>query len=347
MTESDQHRFLIVGQGLAGSALALALRGLGAQVMVVDDQEAASASRVAAGLITTLAGKGMNPAWRQEEYLPVSWKFYTDLEEKYGVEILQPLPVVRPFSDEKEKAKFHRGREKKQYWLEYNKELPAAVRSEFGHFTMGRGGRLDVIAYLELVKTILGSDFCTGQIKKEDLNFTDKKVQYKGITYDKVIFCTGYRGLVSEYFHWLPSRSAKGEMLDVSIPGLDEGQIISRGGWLVPLGNNQWRAGATYSWDDLNTTTSDDGRKNVEQRIRSLIDLTFKVEKQLAGIRPIVNNSQPVIGLHPENVLIGIFNGLGSKGVLSALPVGLHFAEFLMGKTSLDSELDVNRVLKE
>ena len=60
--------FLIIGQGIAGSTLALELLKREKTVLVVDRQDAGSSTRVAAGLVTPLTGKGMNAAWRQEQY---------------------------------------------------------------------------------------------------------------------------------------------------------------------------------------------------------------------------------------------------------------------------------------
>jgi len=58
-----------------------------------------------------------------------------------------------------------------------------------------------------------------------------------------------------------------------------------------------------------------------------------------AGIRPIVRNSMPVVGFHPEMKEVGFFNGLGSKGSLMAPAVAEHFASYLNGECELDEEL--------
>ena len=39
---------------------------------------------------------------------------------------------------------------------------------------------------------------------------------------------------------------------------------------------------------------------------------------QALGVRPIINESKALIGLHPVHRRLGMFNGLGSKGVLHA-----------------------------
>lgn len=345
VVDSRNRSFLIVGQGLAGSALALALRAKGCQVKVVDSGNVSSASRVAAGLITTLAGKGMNPAWRQEEYLPESIAFYQDLEREHYIDLLEMMPVIRPFSSVKEYDKFSRKSSEKQHWIKEGLPLPERVKADYGHFVMNHGGRLDVNAYLKLVAKILSKDLIQGDCNLDSLDFDGNSVRWQEENFEKVILCTGYDGLIDKYFSWLPSRSAKGEMLDITLNGLEQNQIISSGGWIVPIAKNTWRAGATYNWDELDNIQTEQGRDEVLSKISHLIEGEVKIEKQLVGIRPIVNKSKPVIGLHKDEPKVGIFNGLGSKGVISAIPVARHFAEYLLGETALDPELDVYRKL--
>ena len=86
--------YLIIGQGLAGSALALELINRGERVLVVDRQDPGSSSRVAAGLITPLTGKGMNPAWRQREYLDIAKGYYRKLESESGRKLYHSTPTV-------------------------------------------------------------------------------------------------------------------------------------------------------------------------------------------------------------------------------------------------------------
>ncbi len=345
MVIKQQKDYLIVGQGLAGSALALALKELEASVLVVDDLDDFAASRVAAGLITTLAGKGMNPAWRQAEYLPIAFDYYKELERAHGVRLLHELPVSRLFDDQKQRAKFEKKKEAMNGWLGDNTPLPEGVLAEDGYFTMCNSGRLDTRAYLKLVRNILANDFLEGRVDLDDLDAGASDVRWKGRVFKKVIFCTGYQGLVEGMFN-IPHRCSKGEMLTVKIDGLPQDRILNRNGWLVPVGGSLWRAGATYSWDELTTETTQDGHDNVSRRVASLVVHPFQVVDHYAGVRPIVQTSQPAIGLHDTTPTMGVFNGLGSKGVISSRAVAVHFAKVLEGLEDVDPELDYHRLLK-
>ena len=64
--------FLIVGQGLAGSILALNLQQRGKSVLVIDNEHYGSASQVAAGLINPVNGHRLNLTDNFEQYWPVA-----------------------------------------------------------------------------------------------------------------------------------------------------------------------------------------------------------------------------------------------------------------------------------
>jgi len=150
---------------------------------------------------------------------------------------------------------------------------------------------------------------------------------------ETLLFTTGARGLVDQNPVNLPHRSAKGEILTVKIPGLRQDQIISRGTWLVPTGKNDetFLCGANYDWDDLSNTPTISGRETVENGLKSLTSLPYQVLNHVAGVRPIVRRSEPVMGRSPEGHTY--LNGLGSKGTLYAP----RTAEYLLNHVLLTS----------
>ena len=338
---------IIVGQGLAGSALAMALIKKGKSVLVIDRADPSAATRVAAGLITTLAGKGMNPAWRQGEYLPKAIQYYQELEKASGTKLFYPHPVLRLFSDEKERAKLERKAESISQWLgDRNPDVDQSqLHGDFGGFEMKHSGRLDTLAYLKVVRELIESsaNYSEQDFVETDVTFSEQGVSWKDVSADKLILCQGYQGLKYGWFSYLPHRSAKGEMLTVKVDQLDASRILSRNGWMVPLGDGLWRAGATYEWEHLEAGPSDVGRKFGEKKVAEFTKLPFSVEVHEVGVRPIIQRSQPVIGMHKEISQLGFFNGLGSKGVITSPCVAEHFADVLYGESELDPELALAR----
>ncbi|MEI6537723.1 MAG: hypothetical protein WCN98_20430, partial [Verrucomicrobiaceae bacterium] len=60
-----------------------------------------------------------------------------------------------------------------------------------------------------------------------------------------------------------------------------------------------------------------------------------------AGIRPIIRHRQLVLGRHPAHSRVGIFNGLGSKGVLRAPFFARMLAEHLLDDKMVEPIVDV------
>lgn len=333
--------FLIIGQGLAGSALAVALIDVGASVLVVDGEDANSASKVAAGLITTVAGMGMNLSWRQGEYLPEALGYYQRLEALSGKQLFHPMDTLRLFDGEKQRVKFERKKELLEGWVEdaVDEDL-GQWNADDGGFVMKGGGWLDTRLYLEVIREILGGRYRCDTFLEADLLFGGGVVRWKDIEAKRVVLCQGARGLSEDgLFSYLEHRSAKGEILTICMPDASEEKIVNRNGWLIPLGGGRFKVGATYEWSDMGGSATEEGRAVVEGKIRNLTDMPYEVVEHTAGVRPILRKSQPYIGHHPDHPEVSFFNGLGSKGVTTAPSVAAHFAQHLVNGLELDPEL--------
>ena len=90
---------LIVGQGLAGSLLALELEKRGKKVMILDNNPSLSASKVAAGLYNPITGRKMVKTWFADELFPNLSKFYQDLEKKIDAKFHFSKTIYRPFNN--------------------------------------------------------------------------------------------------------------------------------------------------------------------------------------------------------------------------------------------------------
>jgi glycine/D-amino acid oxidase-like deaminating enzyme len=86
---------LIVGQGLAGSTLALQLHQAGIPFLLVDDPTISRSSRVAAGLFNPVVFRRMNLGWRTEECLPEAIAFYRWAEKITGSTFCYPTGLHR------------------------------------------------------------------------------------------------------------------------------------------------------------------------------------------------------------------------------------------------------------
>ena len=90
---------LIVGQGLAGSLLALELEKRGKHVMILDNNPIVSSSKVAAGLYNPITGRKMAKTWLADELFPNLSNYYQDLEKKMNAGFHFSKTIYRPFNN--------------------------------------------------------------------------------------------------------------------------------------------------------------------------------------------------------------------------------------------------------
>ena len=78
MSEVD---YIIVGQGIAGSALAFSLMQQNQKVLVVDEEKEFTSSKIAAGLCNPVVFKRLTKSWMVEDVLPYAKEFYRHQEK--------------------------------------------------------------------------------------------------------------------------------------------------------------------------------------------------------------------------------------------------------------------------
>ncbi|MEK6258883.1 MAG: FAD-dependent oxidoreductase [Planctomycetota bacterium] len=344
--------FIVVGQGLAGTALAWSLRWSGSRVLVVDRDVPITSSKVAAGLITPITGQRLVKTWRFDELWPAAVAFYRRVEQETGTSLFSVRPMVRLFSNSTEVGCF----EKRIAAGEFHEMVrepeppldPSSFVSEQGGFEMPVTGQLDVARYLLVSREHFAREGCylTADLDVEhdlQLDSVGVRLPQWGVRAGRLIFCQGIDATHNPWFRAVRFKPAKGEILTVRIPGLIENRIVHRGVWLAPLGDELFRVGSTYEWQQLDNVPTMAGRDEILTRLREFLLVPFEVIDHQAAVRPIHLNQYPVVGLHPDHEQLGYFNGLGSKGTLHAPLFASHFVRVLSGEVVLDPEVDLNR----
>jgi glycine/D-amino acid oxidase-like deaminating enzyme len=116
--------------------------------------------------------------------------------------------------------------------------------------------------------------------------------------------------------------------------------------FIIPLGNDLYKYGATYSRNELNDLPTSEGRKDLVEKLSELIQCDFKIVDQIAGVRPTVRDRKPVLGEHPEHQHLYVLNGFGSRGVMCAPTLSRELVEHIFDGKPIDKETDINRFLK-
>lgn len=306
---------IVVGHGLAGAAVAWQLRRAGRRVLVIDRPSPASASRVAAGLVTPITGRRLVRIPGFDELYAAAAEFYRRMETETGERFFTARNAVRLFADGRERAKLATAPE-----AVVNPEWFAAPH---GGFELAPAARLDVPRYLDASRARLEHDGCFLEAAvdpRSDLVINPDSVALPrlGVRADGVVFCQGLDGRENPWFPHLRFTPAKGEVLALRVPGLAEERVVHRGAWLASAGGDLFRVGATYDRDDLSPMPTDRGRAELVARLREFLRLPFEVVGHAAGVRPILAGMTPVAAVHPEHPQLAVLNGLGSKGALLA-----------------------------
>ncbi|WP_430815723.1 NAD(P)/FAD-dependent oxidoreductase [Carboxylicivirga sp. RSCT41] len=323
MQKTENTEVLIVGQGLAGTLLSYHLMKKNISHKVIDIQKPGSASRVAAGLINPIVVKRVTKTWQADVFYPYAHQLYQELETFLDCRFYYPLVINKLYGKEDEHFWQHRN-EKEQLddyiTTDANYDLPNGIKQPYGYGTIKRSARLDISTMLDAYRQLLKKEklLIEDELKDDELELLTDGIRWKGISADRIIFCRGSFDAQCRLFQHLKWNNTKGELLDVEVKGLELNSIVSKGVFVMPVGKNAFKIGATYAhhWQDLNAT--EEKLQELREKWELISNLPFTINQQLRGIRPTLADRRPVLTFLKEQASVGIFNGLGSRGGLMA-----------------------------
>lgn len=343
--------YLIVGQGLAGSITSHKLRQLGKKIKVISQSSRPSSSQVAGGMFNPVTGKHLAKTWLADEIFPYLLSYYTHLEKELSAHFLHEVPIFRPFANEKQQMQFLKIMEENPALAPYlsvvetPKEYTNHLKSKIGGLLTRQSGWVDVPCFLQAWKADLeANDLWIDEVFEYALlEQTNETIRYKEFSAKRIIFCEGYFVKDNPYFSWLPFNPVKGETLVAEVQGFPEDKMVNQGKWMIPLGNQLFRLGATYVWHALDWEPTEDGRDYLTANIERFLASDFQIKKQQAGIRPATKDRRPIIGKHPVYENVFLVNGLGTKGVSLAPWCIQEFVDYLEEGKELNPEITIER----
>jgi glycine/D-amino acid oxidase-like deaminating enzyme len=343
--------YIIVGQGIAGTCMAFRLIEAGYRVLVIDKFQPFSSTRVAAGIMNPVTGRKLVKSWLAEELLSEAGTFYRGLEALLDIKIYHPIPIYRVFASVIEQNQwFERGEELDHHNFLSDVVYPnwSSLPTPFGMGIIKQGAWVNTTILIDAFRqwlkqqsALLEESFNPLQIQFEP------ELSYNGITAKGIIFCEGPNAIHNPYFKYLPFNLAKGEVLKVKSDGLtDLDGLVSKNGFVLPLGNGVFNVGATYKWNDYEFDISEDAFIELADKWSKITDAPFELIEQKAGIRPTVKDRKPFIGVHPFHPNLYIFNGMGTKGISLAPFFSKLFLDALEEKVSLPDDVNIARYEK-
>jgi len=323
---------LIVGQGIAGTALAWEFERAGFSFEIADAGLDGSATQVAAGIVNPITGQRFVKNWRIDSLLGPSREFYQGIGRELGIELVRDVRIRRLFADVGE---FARGKEKADAgkWRPY---VDASAVEPEGFWIEG-GCQVDLPALLE------GSR--RRWIKRGMLQQRVVDPPAEISRRDLVILCTG-GGLYREFGDSLKFERAKGEVIEVAAAGgvFEPGVIRSGDAWVVPRSHSTAQVGSTYDREAEDLVPTGPARETLFAHLRGLHPgIEARIERQRCGWRMSVPDRRPVVGRVPGLERMGIFGGLSSKGVLTAPWIARQWVHHLAEGIGFDADIAIGR----
>lgn len=340
--------FLIVGQGLAGSLLARELIKLRATVCIFDKPFCrTTSSSIAAGIMHPITGRRIVKSWMADKLIPYAIEEY----DKINPLLFHRRPILEIFTSAQQRNEWMNKSAEPSLsnWIGEtvsSGENKDGIQLPFGGIYIKNTGWLNVKKLLVHLRRdfILNSQFACDEFIADEIIFESDHVSFRGVKVKKIIFCDGYYGASNKFFNYLPFVPAKGEIVTIKCDGLKKDTIINRGIYVIPTGSGLFRVGATFDWKNLTEEITTAGRESLLSSFEKITSLPYTVVNQVAAIRPANKDRRPFIGLHPHQPQIGVFNGLGTKGVMLAPWFAKHFAEHLVNGNSLMPEVAIERI---
>jgi len=347
-------KIAIVGMGIAGAILSEKLQDEAYHITIFNKKNPSCSSRVAAGMFNSIIPRRVTKSWLSDELNPVIQEYYPSLETKlestffYSKDLLHIFEYVKEQNDWLSKA----NKEKFKGYFEPDPlfyPTNPMLHSPLGGILIKQAGYCHTGVMLDSFESYYKEKgfYVEGLIDSKDIESKNGKYYIDSLEFDKVIFCEGVENNKNKWFKDLPFKFAKGELLHVKIKGLELEEILLGGVFLIPWGGkDEYLLGSTFQWDFTHALPTEEAKEELLSRIKAYVpNGEIEILEHRAGIRPAVKDRRPLIGKHPEEDGIYIFNGFGSKAISLAPYFAKQMVSYLDGTEEIHEEVNVIRFL--
>ena len=347
MIEKD---YIIVGLGIAGISLCEQLSKYNKSFLVIDSGVQGSTAN-SGGVFNPTVLKRFTAAWNASVFFPFAVKFYTGLSEKLNLKIFTETPILRVFKSVEEQNNWSVASDKNelQQFLsaEFLKNANPSVDAPFGFGKVLGTAQIQTDILLSEYRNLLlkTNNLLAEVFQYKDVVQKDNGVIYKNISAKKIIFAEGSKVIDNPFFPKQAIIANKGEYIIIKAPDLHLEELLKGPMYIIPMGNNKYKVGATYSRDDYGPNTTEAAKGEILSNLKTFIDCPFEIVGQTAGVRPTTKDHRPLLGSLAENPNLVFFNGLGSRGFLMAPLLSEILFNFLEDEESLPQEMDIQRMV--
>jgi len=262
------------------------------------------------------------------------------------------MPILRKFFSIEEQNNWFAASDKRNLAPFLSTKLIAtkynSIESPYDYGQVLHTGYVDTALLLDTYKEYLLRNNLLLQetFHSSYIEFFDFGIQYKNIQARHIIFAEGFGLHKNPFFNYLPLDGTKGELFIIRAPELNLDVIVNTSVFILPLGNDLFKVGATYNWQDKTDLPTEEGKQELTERIKEIITCDFEIVKHFGGVRPTVKDRRPLIGTHQERKSLHILNGLGTRGVMLGPAMAKALYENIENEIPLDREIDIQRFHK-
>jgi len=347
--------YIVVGLGIAGLTFCDQLIK-NKKTFVVFDTGKYISTLVSAGVINPVVLKRFTPVWNAKEHIHSSINFYNSLYEKLEVSLLTETPMLRIFKSIEEQNNWMVASDKNELseflHPEVVKNDNQNINAPFGFGKVKSTGRINPIQLIQLYKEYLlkSNQFRNEKFEYEDLKEEGGQIYYKNVIANKIVFSEGYSAKDNPFF---PQNikggkeqliiKNKGEYIIIKAPDLKLNAMLKTSLFVIPLGDDLYKVGATYDREDDSIETTKKAKTEMVVKLTKIINCPFEVIDQVAGIRPTTRDRRPFLGTLNDSKQIVFFNGLGTRGITSAPSLAELLYNHIENGITLPKEVDVKR----
>lgn len=358
-------KIIVIGAGILGASTAYHLAQLGAEVILVDREDASQATDAAAGIVCPWLSQRRNKAWYQlakggARYYPeLITKLEADGQKETGYKKVGAISLHTDINKLEQMAE--RARIRREDAPEIGeitilspvetKRLFPPLAEEYGSVHVSGGARVNGRALREsLIRAAIkhGVTFLKGNASliRQDHRVVGIKLEDTAFFAEQVIVTAGAwaKELLQPLGVHFLVKPQKAQIIHLELPETDTSQwpvvIPPKNHYILTFENGRVVVGSTHE------NESGFDRRTTAGGIHDILSKALEVAPGLSestyletrvGFRPFTPGFLPVIGALPNYEGIYVANGLGASGLTSGPYLGAELAKLVLEKqTEID-----------
>lgn len=338
---------LIVGFGLAGLSIAKHAEDRNLSFAVVSDYSQKS-SRVAGGILNPIAVKRMKPVRKVEDFLPYANKYYNVLELKLNTNIFSNTEIKVAIHNVEQENGWYESYDKPRVQPHILKDIFVNPDNNLSFKKVGtvNGFLVDLKTLFNFAKDYYSKEFqwISDSLKYPELEISEQKISYNKQDYKNLIFCQGFGIIDNPFFNNLGIYGNKGDYLIIKSKKLKLENIAKAKYFLIPIGNDFYKFGATYQREPLNHVPSKQAEMQMVEALEKMINVPYEIVDQVCGIRPTTKDRHPILGTHQKHSRLHVLNGFGSRGVMTSPLLGKELIDHIFDGKEIDPQVSIQRI---